>query len=135
MRCHTEKDHFLLIELFSTSSLLYLVYFLLISLVFTMAANHVVLPIGQGAPAANPVVVAGGIPTYLEPLPLRQEVIDRFSADDEATRRAYLSGKWKDKIKDRIYARTRREVFTNPRFNFIRFALRAPAPRWCHAVE
>ena len=105
MRCHTEKDHFLLIELFSTSSSLHLVTFPLIFFVFTMAANHVVLPIGQGAPAANPVVVAGGIPTYLEPLPLHQEVIDRFSAADEATRRAHLSNKLNDKIKDRIRAR------------------------------
>ena len=112
MHCHTEKDHFLLIELFSTSSLLYLVYFLLISLAFTMAANHVVLPIGQGAPAANPAVVAGGIPTYLEPLPLRLAVIDKFSAVDEAARCAHLSNKLNDKIKDSIRARTRREVFT-----------------------
>ena len=82
-----------------------------------MAANHVVLPIGQGAPAANPVVVAGGIPTYLEPLPLRQGVIGKFSTVDEATCRAHLERKLNDKIKDRILARARREIFTNPSFN------------------
>ena len=67
-----------------------------------MAANQAFLPIGQGVPAANPVAGAGGIPAYLEPLPLRQGVIDKFSAVDEATRRAHLARKLNDKIKDRI---------------------------------
>ena len=84
-----------------------------------MAANHAVLPVGQGAGAANPAAHTGDNPAWLEPLPPRQGRVDEFSGVDEGTRLTRLSNKLNDKIKDQILCRTRREVFTNPRFFFI----------------
>ena len=91
----------------------------LILFVFTMAANNVVIPVGQGAGAANPAAGAGGNPAWLAPLPLRQDRIDEYASLDEVTRRKKLSCKLNDKIKDLIVARSRRETLNFPAYSFL----------------